>query len=147
VKDLIITWPKSRALSSYERELRLTAASGNVINFRVPSTPKELCERCYVVHDGKVRGWSPIIEYADREDNKVLDPVTEEYWPAGIYIVRSPEWNPIKNAADKLKIKGFRDYRYIDRPCDVCEGHGDVWVSWESKPVRCGHCHGTGLVL
>lgn len=142
MKDLVITWPKKRKLDSYEIELGHAAVAGQVINFRVPSTPKEVCERCYIVYDGKVRGWNLVLGYARRGDNEVLDPITGKYWPAGIYIIRKPEWNVMRAGPE---MKGFQGFRYIERPCDVCEGNKDIWVSWESRPVQCGHCHGTGL--
>lgn len=32
-----------------------------------------------------------------------------------------------------------------DEQCPFCDGHGSIWTSWGgTKPVQCGHCHGTG---
>jgi hypothetical protein len=31
-------------------------------------------------------------------------------------------------------------------PCPFCDGRGDIWTNWGgSRPIQCGHCHGTGL--
>ena len=142
MKDLIITWPKKRKLDSYVEELAKAADCGKVISFRVPTVPKIKCERCYVVHDGRVRGWTRVLKEEHRGEGEVQDPITGMYWPAGNYIIRMPKWHPLTAGP---WMKGFQGFRYIDRLCKVCEGNKTIWVSWESRPVQCGHCHGTGI--
>lgn len=118
MKDLAITWPKSRPLDSYKDELGKALEAGKVIFFRVPTLPKEMCEFCFCVHDGALRGFSRIREYAKVPDGVVKDPISGEYWPAGNYIVRLPFWHPL---ADPIPMKGFQGYRYIERPAEVAE--------------------------
>lgn len=116
MKDLVITWPKKRSLQSYLDELMKAIEAGKVINFRVPTLPKEKCEFCFVVYDGKIRGFTRIREYAVIGDNEVEDPITGEFWPAGNYLVRIPYWHPLD---DPIPMKGFQGYRYIERPAEV----------------------------
>lgn len=143
MKDLIITWPKKRSLDSYIEELDKADKKSDVICFKIPTRPKEECERCYVVHDGRVRGYNAVVGCSEFSDRQVIDPITNEYWPKGIYIVRDALWHPLKAGPE---MKGFQGYRYIERPCDVCEGNKDLWVNWSPTPVTCGYCNGSGKV-
>lgn len=111
-KDIVITWPKKRSLNSYLVELENAERDGCVINFRVPTLPKGKAERCYVVHDGAIRGYNLIVSIERQENYMVLDPLTGEYWPSGNYIVRWPKWHDI----EPIPMKGFQGYRYIERP-------------------------------
>lgn len=113
MKDLLITWPKKRSLESYLTELEKAATKGQLINFRVPTLPKVECERCYIVYDGKVRGWTRMVDERYRGVEEVIDPVLGGFWPAGNYIVRTPQWHPLENGPE---MKGFQGYRYIERP-------------------------------
>ena len=111
--DLIVTWPKSRPLSSYLGELRKAERNGLVINYRVRSEPNlsgEKPARCYMVHDGEVRGYGLIVDVAHRREGEVLD-VGGGFWPAGWYIVRDPKWYPLAKPVPRV---GFRGYRYVD---------------------------------
>lgn len=113
MRDLCITWPKSRPLESYVEELAKAEERGEVINFRVPTLPKEQCERCYVVHDGMIRGYSLVVGGIRAENYTVRDPITEEWWPEGNYIVRHPKWHELE---EPIPMKAFMGYRYIERP-------------------------------
>lgn len=129
VKDILITWPKSRSLQSYLDELKRAVEEGKVILFRVSTLPKEECSRCYIVHDGMIRGFTTIREYAEVGDNEVTDPITGNFWPAGNYIVRMPYWHDIET---EIPMKGFQGYRYIERPCE----HN--YMDW-SETCGCGY--------
>lgn len=116
MKDLVITWPKTRALDSYLKELEKANERGEVINFKIPTIPKDTtCERCYIVYDGRIRGYNEIISVEEQENYAVKDPLTGKYWSAGIYIVRNPLWHPLKAGPE---MKGFQGYRYIERSDD-----------------------------
>lgn len=113
--DLIITWPKSRPLQSYLDELAKAEKAGLVINYRVAHVPAfgfgawaGRPGRCYVVHDGAVRGYNEILYVTHREEGEVTDPLTDQSWPAGNYIVRDPRWYPI----NPVPMAGFRGFRY-----------------------------------
>lgn len=112
-RDIVITWPKTRAFESYLSGLALAATKGEVINFRVPTLPKEFPSRCYVVYDGNVRGYSAVLDLCERGENEVMGQ-NGEYWPAGKYIVRSPILEPI----EWIPMKGFQGWRYFDRRDD-----------------------------
>lgn len=109
--DLVITWPKSRPLASYLLELRKAERWGQVINYRVPSKPrvKPRPERCYMVHDGAIRGWNAVIDLAWRGEHSVTDPITGAFWASGWYVVRDPQWHEI----EPVPMAGFRGFRYI----------------------------------
>lgn len=110
MKDLAVTWPKGSPLSVYLERLEYAVAYGLEINFRVPSKPRVTPERCYMVHDGKLRGYNLIrsIEYRGPRE---VEKAGGGFWPEGWYIVRAPEWHPIL----PVPMRGFQGYRYIDR--------------------------------
>ncbi len=123
MSDIIITWPSTRPLESYITQILAAGAAGQKhINFRVSRLPKyaDKGDRCYVVHSGFVRGYNPIVECRPVEDNIVLDPLTDEFWPAGNYIVRRPAWFPIT----PIPHKGFQGFRYIKKGSAIDLIHG-----------------------
>lgn len=116
-KDIIVTWPKTRPLASYLAELAKAKSDGCVINYRVPHLPdldpgsglgRE--SRCYMVHDGFVRGWCEILATTYRGPREVRDTVTGGFWSAGSYIVRDPTWH----AVHRIPMRGFQGWRYFD---------------------------------
>jgi hypothetical protein len=110
--DIAVTWPRSRELQSYLDELARAERDGEWINFRVPFAPKRDPERCYMVHDGFMRGWTAVKTVVRRGDREVRDP-SGGWWPAGWYIVRDPEWHPL---AEPVEMRGFRGFKWIERP-------------------------------
>lgn len=130
MSDIIITWPSSRPLESYIEQILSAGAAGNKhINFRVARLPKYAGpgDRCYVVHSGFVRGYNVIIECRPIEEDIVLDPLTDEFWPAGNYIVRDPAWYPITPSA----YKGFQGWHYVKKGSLIDLSHGQ-FRDWES---------------
>lgn len=116
--DMVVTWPKSKALEVYLHELEQATALGLEINFRVPTPPTrvEAIERCYIVHSGYVRGWNAvrsITKRGEREVARVVSDAFSGFWPAGWYIVRDPEWHPIDPL---VPMRGFQGWRYFERP-------------------------------
>jgi hypothetical protein len=112
--DLILTWPKTRPLDSYLRELTLAQERGEVINFRVSGQPNvKGGRRCYMVHDGAMRGWLPIVEVVyrgPREVRRVVSDARSGFWPEGWFVVRKPRWTPL---AEPVKMQGFQGFRYL----------------------------------
>lgn len=114
--DIVATWPKTRSLESYVRELEEAAALGFLINFRVANLPSwsdeilnECYPRCYMVHDGYVRGYNYIKEARYHPENtvsRVKNDAWAGFWPAGKYIVRYPEWHEI----EPIPMKGFQGW-------------------------------------
>lgn len=115
--DVIVTWPQTKALSTYLQELEHAVELGLEINFRVPAPPKlDSVERCYIVHSGYVRGWNPIRSITKRGEREVARVVSDAFsgwWPAGWYIVRDPAWHPIEPL---IPMRGFQGWRYFERP-------------------------------
>jgi hypothetical protein len=134
---IVVTWPKSRPLDSYVRELNVAERNGLVINFRVASFPKvPYGARCYHVHDGAVRGWVTTLGFQEYDDLTVTDPVTGGYWPAGKYIVRHPTWYPLP---EPQPMKGFQGWRYYDED--------DYWVSGECALQNHDRCGDDGVCV
>lgn len=103
----VVTVPKTTAWSDYERELG-AAAAGQNLNYRVRGFPKLMAigDRCYIVHDGMVRGWMTIISLVDKKDAWRCS-TTEGWWPSGKYIQRSGAFH----ATNGPPMTGFRGVR------------------------------------
>lgn len=112
--DVVVTWPKSRTLGSYLAELTRAQELDLVINFRIAKAPREKPERCYIVYDGFVRGYNEVIDVVERGPNEVSrisNDAWAGFWPAGLYLVRNPQWYPIS----RRPMRGFQGWRYYDR--------------------------------
>lgn len=117
-RDIVVTWPKTKPLENYVRNLRFADKKRLVINYRVARLPHwdDAIEdhgsrgwafgatrpRCYMVHSGFVRGYCEVLYTCYQEEGMV------EEWPAGLYVVRSPEWNPI----EPIPMRGFQGWRW-----------------------------------
>lgn len=115
---IVITWPKTRSLASYLHEVQKAKDTGKHCFYRIRGNPLiPYGAPCYHVHDGYVRGTLPMLGVETVGENVVEDPTTGNYWPAGAYLVRSPEWTPIKMSWDDRQVwhmQGFRGWRYFD---------------------------------
>jgi hypothetical protein len=109
-RDIVMTWPKTRTLASYVAELRRAVVEGLVINYRVPSVPKVEIQRCYMVHDGQIRGWMNVLNEQCGWRDDVVDPVTGVLMKPGLYIVRDPHWHPMTYTRP---MRGFQGWRYM----------------------------------
>lgn len=116
-RDIVVTWPKSRAFSSYMVELERAKGRGLLVSFRVPSRPSQTPERCYRVHDGKVRGWLRVIAVSwSNSVARVPSDPAEGYWPPGVYVTCDPEWHELR---PHVEMQGFRGWRWFERPVRV----------------------------
>jgi hypothetical protein len=106
--DIVVTWPKDRPLSSYLAVLTAALARGDEISYRVNRLPSSSPERCYRVHDGAVRGWTPILRCEARGAEEVRRVDGHGYWAAGYYVVCRPAWHPI----DPIPMRGFQGWRH-----------------------------------
>lgn len=119
--DVVVTWPKTRPLQSYLDELRRAEELNLLINYRVAREPSwefgalaDRRARCYVVHDGAVRGYNEILcvaEYGEREVSRVENDAWAGFWPAGTYLVRNPHWCPIDPV---VPMRGFQGWRWYE---------------------------------
>jgi hypothetical protein len=106
--DIVVTWPKSRTLDDYVTELAKAKDDGKVINFRVANRPNvQPGDRCYMVHDGAIRGWTKVLEV--RRSRIVVNVKTGEHMAPGLFIVRDPEWHALD---EPIPMKGFQGFRY-----------------------------------
>lgn len=120
-RDLIVTWPKSRVLGSYLAELRNAERLGLKINYRVHRPPDREAlfgaggvPRVYRVHNGFVRGYTPLSGVLLRGENEVARVEADAmsgFWPAGWYLV----CEPIFHRCAESFCEGFRGWRWFDR--------------------------------
>jgi hypothetical protein len=108
MRDLVLTWPKSRPLRSYLATLAQARRRGDVINYRVTHPPLGAIRRVYMVHDGALRGWGTFRGIAYRGAGEVADGAGG-FWPAGWYVTRDPDWHPLDKP---IPMPGFRGFRY-----------------------------------
>lgn len=115
--DWLITIPKTTAWKDYRRELATVADRTQVMNYRVRFIPKDMSEgdRCFIVHDGRVRGWMEIVGLEDHTKPWTCT-TTGTRWPAGKYIQRSGPFHEV----DGPTYTGFRGVRrYEESPARV----------------------------
>ena len=103
----ILTIPKTTPWNEYKKELAAVADGSHVLNYRTRHFPKEMKtgDRCYIVHDGKVRGWMIIVGMVNAKPWTCTGTGTK--WPAGKYIQRSGAFHPV----DGPLMNGFRGVR------------------------------------
>lgn len=121
MSDLVVTWPKTRCLASYISALHDAKAKALKVNYRTGGNPPQrsrvfdgAAPRLYRVHDGAVRGYTPIIDvvfHATGEVARVADDPISDEWPEGWYIMCEPEFFDCK----PLSMKGFQGFRWFDR--------------------------------
>lgn len=110
--QIAITWPKTKPLQTYLDELAGARRRGDVINYHVAGRPRlQGVTRVYVVYENFIRGWSTLHGVVRRSTNEVRD-ADGGTWPAGWYIVREPDWNPI----EPVPMLSFRGHRFIAQP-------------------------------
>lgn len=109
MKHIAITIPKSILWTTYSEELR-AAESGDIINYKVSFFPKGIefgKSRCYVVHDGMVKGWMTIVGFSEAPFRRS---VTGKQW-IGKFICRSGVFHDMKTI---VPMNGFRGFRYVE---------------------------------
>jgi hypothetical protein len=119
--NIVVTWPKDRALGSYLAELAKAERAGALAYYRIAVPPPhvrkgkrwtgpkvEEGDRCYRVHDGAVRGYLTIMGVREMGGN-VIDNVTGLPFKRGLYIECHPLWHPLKPT---IEMRGFQGYRY-----------------------------------
>lgn len=115
-RDVVVTWPKTKALEKYLEELEKALIDNLLINYRVRYPPNPIPERCYLVHDGVIVGWNRVTGVKYRYAGEVLRVGSDRIsspWPEGWYIIRRPQFH--KPELEGVKMKGFRGWRWFDR--------------------------------
>jgi hypothetical protein len=115
--DWIITIPKIRTTwEQYERELEAVADRSQVMNYRIGYRPREMepGDRCFVVHDGRVRGWMEICGVLRKTEDWRCS-TTGVTWPAGWYMQRTGTFHHLPADVQEF-YPGFRGIRrYIPK--------------------------------
>ena len=65
----LITIPKTIPWTEYQKELASVADGSSVMNYRTRYFPKEMKigDRCYILWDGKIRGWMLIVGLVEKD--------------------------------------------------------------------------------
>lgn len=106
-RDIVVTLPKSVSWGDYSKELDKVKDGKEVMNFKVRSFPKTgVGKRCYIVHNGFVRGWMEIVGMS-KED--FICSTTGKRW-SGKFIQRSGPFHEI----EPIPMKGFQGFRYFE---------------------------------
>ena len=105
-KNIVVTVPKSIKWEDYEKELDAVKDYKQVMNFKVSNFPKvEKGSKCYIVHNGEVKGWMEIVGTSEKEFDCST---TGKKWK-GKFIERSGPFHKI----DPIPMKGFQGFRYF----------------------------------
>lgn len=109
-RSWIVTVPKTVPWASYARELAAVADGTSVMNYRVRFFPKGMAvgDRCYVVHDGRVRGWMEVVGLEERLRTWQCSS-TGAVWPPGRYVQRSGVFHEVDGPA-YVGFQGVRSY-------------------------------------
>lgn len=107
-RAIVITLPATEQWGMYEKEIERVKDYSQVMNFKVPFFPKGvgIGDRCYVVHDGVVKGWMEIV---GMEEKEFTCTTTGKKW-VGKFIMRS---GPFHKLDREIRMKGFQGFRYF----------------------------------
>lgn len=107
-RAIVVTLPASEQWETYEKEIEKVKDYSQVMNFKVPFFPKGvgIGDRCYVVHDGLVKGWMEIV---GMEEKEFTCSTTGVKW-VGKFIMRS---GPFHRLDREIRMKGFQGFRYF----------------------------------
>ena len=111
--NICITIPKTIKWQDYEKELAAVKDGSCEMNYRIPTLPKDVHpgDRCYICHDGFVKGWMEISSIGHRK--AFTCSTTGQAWPEGNYVSRSGEFHELQNP---IPMKGFMGYRKFEEP-------------------------------
>jgi len=109
--DWVVTIPKVYKWKDYQKELDAVRDGKSVINYKVRAFPQDMKigDRCFIVYDGKVRGWMRIVGMK-KFDREWFCQTTGHAWPAGKYIQRSGRFFKV----DGPEMRGFRGVRKLN---------------------------------
>jgi len=105
-RDIVITIPKSVKWDDYQKEIDAVKDGSQVMNFKVNHFPKtEPGNKCYLVHDGNIRGWMEIVGLS--EEDFTCTTTGKDF--KGKFIQRSGPFHKI----EPMPMKGFQGFRYF----------------------------------
>ena len=112
MSSICITIPKRIKWEDYQKELKQVEDETYEMNYRIPTLPKDVHpgDRCYICHDGFIKGWMKISNIGVRES--FLCSTTEDVWETGYYVSRTGKFHYLKNP---IPMKGFMGYRKLEK--------------------------------
>lgn len=107
---MCITIPKTIKWSDYEKELKAVEDGTQEMNYKIPTVPKDVHvgDRCYVCHDGYIKGWMKISNIGKRSGFNCT--TTGKEWNEGCYVSRTGKFHYLDRP---VPMKGFMGYRII----------------------------------
>lgn len=111
MSSIIITIPKNINWKDYEKELKAVEDGKMEMHYKVHVLPRDVNvgDRCYVCHDGFVRGWMKISHIGPINGFRCT--TTGKDWDGGNYISRTGKFHYLKNP---YPMKGFMGFRKVD---------------------------------
>lgn len=108
--DWVVTVPKTISWSEYQNEIDSVSDGNLVMNYKTRYFPKEMQkgDRCFVVWNGKVRGWMEIVGLKELSQSWKCR-TTGKIWPAGKYIQRSGPFVEV-DGPEMIGFRGIRQY-------------------------------------
>jgi len=105
----VITVPKTILWEHYEKELEAVHDRSQVMSYRLPyKCLAQPGDRCYVVWNGRVRGWMEVTEMAHKPG--FVCSTTGRVFAQGWYLVRSGPFHSVGGPA----MRGFQGIRRYD---------------------------------
>ena len=105
-KALLVCIPSSVKWEEYEKELKAVENWKEEMFFKVANLPTLKCDRCYLAHQGKIKGWMKVTGYQDSAKFKCS--TTGKEWE-GKFIKRSGPFHKVK----EVNCAPFRGFHYI----------------------------------
>jgi len=110
-KDILITLPSKCSWSEYEKEIEAVRDGSQVMRFKMTRKPLLIeigKSRCYVLHQGVIKGWMLITGFV--ENTIFTCSTTNKMW-VGSFLERSGEFHRTNITGHT----GFRGFRYFNQ--------------------------------
>lgn len=104
----LVTIPKLIKWESWMAEVQDALHKELLLFYRLPVAIRcQPGDRCFILWNGKVRGWLPIVGVEVRGD--FMCETTGKRWLGGTFLVRQPRFHPVNGPA----LKGFQGVRRL----------------------------------
>lgn len=123
---LAITIPASVKWEDWEAEVAHAIAYDEVLNFKVNAFPTYVKpgDRCYVIHQGFVKGYQIIAGFSEQEFQCTTTGICYE----GKFVQRFPKFYRLET---EYPMKGFQGFRYVD--VEEIEGEESLFNDQETR--------------
>lgn len=108
--DIIVTIPKKTNWEDYQKELDMAADGSHQLNYQVRHFPRfaSVGDRCYVVHNNKIRGYMIISGFSEQS---FTCQTTGKKFNGTKFIQRTGKFHEI----DPIPHKSFRSFKYFGK--------------------------------